>query len=433
MGKLALNGGRPVRETPSSKWPRATDADIEAVLQALKEGSWCRIGADRAHRFEQEFAAYQGARFGVAVNSGTSALELGLLALGIQPGDEVILPPYTFMASASSVLVTRGIPIFVDIDPDTYNIDPGRIEEAITDRSFAIMPVHFGGRACDMDRILEIARRHDLKVIEDACHAHGAKWMDRGLGTVADVGAFSCGSGKNLSAGEGGILLTDTEEVYWRAAELHDLWTGGLVQRSGDWGGGSFTSGTQWTFPQAAPNYRLAEILAVLLSSELTRLDEETQARADNGTYLKEILDATPGVKTLRHDPFVTRDSRHIFIFKYVGDGFDDLPRSQFAKALAAEGIPASMGYPRGCHRHPVFLDREGQRTWPYNRLLTEVPIDYASMACPRCDYLCENETVWLAGSYMLDGGRDGMEQVGEAIEKIRANRHELAESAASV
>jgi dTDP-4-amino-4,6-dideoxygalactose transaminase len=398
------------------------------VAEVLETGSWCRISGDRAHTFETDFAAFQGARFGVAVNSGTSALELGLLALGIRPGDEVIVSPYTFMASASSVLVTRGTPVFVDIEPDTYNLDPDAIEAAITDRTFALMPVHFGGRPCDMDRILDIARKHELKVIEDASHAHGATWSGKGLGTIGDVGAFSLGSGKNLSAGEGGILLTNDEKLYQRAVELHDLWTGGLVQRSGEWGGGSFISEGGWSFPQAAPNYRMSEILAALLSSQLTRLDAETGTRFENGAFLDGLLDRTEGVETLRKDPRITRNSYHIFIFKYHPESFGGLPREKFIKALGAEGIPTSKGYTRGCHQHPLFLDSKGREVWPYNRLLTDRAIDYRSMTCPHTDRLCTDQTIWLSGSFMLDAGREGMRQVVEAIEKIRGHRNELAD-----
>ncbi len=426
MPKLAINAGPPVRTAPEAPWPRATGADIEAVTRTLEEGSWCRISGDRAHRFEQEFAAFQGAQFGVAVNSRTSALELGLLALGIKPGDEVIMSPYTFMASASSVLVTRGIPVFVDVEPDTYNIDPNAIEAAITDRTFAIMPVHFGGRACDMDRITAISRRHNLKVIEDASHAHGATWNGQGLGTIGDVGAFSLGSGKNLSAGEGGILLTNSEELYQRAAELHDLWTGGLVQRSGEWGGGSFYSEGGWNFPQAAPNYRMSEILAALLSSQLTRLEAETQTRFENGKHLDGLLSRTKGVEPLRADARITRNAYHIFIFRYHSEGFGGLSRDRFVSALSAEGIPSSKGYVRGCHQHPLFLDTEGREFWPYNRLLTDRAVDYRSMPCPNTDLLCSDQTVWSSGSFMLDAGRKGMEQVVEAIEKIRSHLEEL-------
>ena len=428
MSKLAINGGTPVRDVPGQKWPRATEAEEKAVIEALREGPWCRIGAERAHRFETDFAAWQGAKHGVAVNSGTSALELGLLALGIQPGDEVIMSPYTFMASATSALVTRGVPVFVDIEPDTYNVDPALIEGAITDRTFAIMAVHFGGRACDMGRILEIARKHSLRVIEDASHAHGAKWCDKGLGTVGDVGAFSLGSGKNLSAGEGGILLTNDEDLYWRAAQLHDLWTGGLVQRYGDKGGGSFTAGKGWVFPQAAPNYRMPEILAALLSSQLTRMEAEAETRSDSGDYLNSLLAKTPGIQTLREEQFITRNAYHIYIFRYLEDAFEGLPLEVFLKALGAEGIPAGKGYPRGCHQQPLFLNPEGAKTWPYNRLLTDKEIDYASMSCPNTDRLCEGETLWMSGTFLLDGSRTAMEQTVEAIEKIRENRGELGE-----
>ena len=163
MAKLAINGGTRVRTQEHLPWPRATAEDEQAVLEVLRDSQWCRISADRAHEFERKFADFQGARYGVSLNSGTSALELGLLAMGLPPGGEVIVSPYTFMASVTSILVTRGVPVFVDIDPDTYNIDPDLIEAAITDRTFAIMAVHFGGRACDMQAILDIAKKHNLK------------------------------------------------------------------------------------------------------------------------------------------------------------------------------------------------------------------------------------------------------------------------------
>ena len=426
MSTLALLGGVPVRKSVRKGWPRAEPDDIEAVTSVLKNDSWCRISGKHAKRFEEAFARFQNARYGVAVNSGTSALELGLLALGIQPGDEVIMSPYTFMAGPSSVLVTRGVPVFVDINPDTYNIDPEAIESAITEKTFAIMPVHFGGRSCEMDRIVEIARRHDLRIIEDASHAHGSSWQNHGLGTIGDVGAFSLGSGKNLSAGEGGILLTDNESIYQRAAELHDLWTGGLVQRSGDWGGGSFYSDSGWTFPQAAPNYRLSEILAALLNSQLPRLEEQTQKRFEHGRYLDGILAETDGVQRLRNDSRITRNAYHIFIFKYGEDAFDGLPRDLFVKALSAEGIPSSKGYPRGCHHHPLFLDPEGHSVFPYNRPLTGQQIDYSETSCPNTEHLCQNETVWLPTDFMLDAGAEGMDQTIDAIEKIRIHATDL-------
>ncbi len=283
-----------------------------------------------------------------------------------------------------------------------------------------------------MQRILNIAKKHGLKVIEDASHAHGATWNDRGLGSIGDVGAFSLGSSKNLSAGEGGILLTNDEETYSNAAKLHDLWTGGLVQRSGDSGGGSFSAGKNWTFPQATPNYRLSEILAALLASGLTRLEDEIQIRADNGRYLDDLVEDHPGINIRRRDAYVTRNSQYIYIFKYHADEFDGLPRETFVKAMAAEGIPVNIAYPRGCHKQPVFHDYRDNADWPYNRFFGDSTVDYAAVECPVTDYLCESETIWLSGSYMLDAGREGMDQVAEAVDKIRANTAELMEAVAA-
>ena len=195
------------------------------------------MAGSHALEFEREFAAYQGAEYCLALNSGTSALEIGLLATGIQPGDEVILSPYTYIASAAAILMAGGVPIFVDMDPDTYNVDPSKIESAITDRTAAIMPVHFAGMACDMHSILEIAAKHRLKIVEDAAHAHGARWNNVGLGTIGDVGAFSFQSSKNLNSGEGGVILTNNREIFAGAIHFHDAWTGGLAERDGDAGG----------------------------------------------------------------------------------------------------------------------------------------------------------------------------------------------------
>jgi len=176
----------------------------------------------------------------------------------------------------------------------------------------------------------------------------------------------------------------------------------------------------------------MPEILAALLSSQLTRLEGETQTRADNGDYLNSLLAETRGVQPLRDDPAITRNAYHIFICRYLKEEFGGLSRDVFLKALGAEGIPAGKGYTRGCHQQPLFLDKEGQRSWPYNRPLTDRDVDYASMSCPNTDYLCEEETIWLSGAFMLDGGRTGMEQVAEAIAKIGEHQAELAEARSS-
>jgi len=196
-----------------SSWPVHDESEEQALIQVLRSGRWGRIDGDRVAAFEETFAAYQDARYGVACSSGTAAVRLALLAAGIEEGDEVIVPPYTFVATASAVVEANAVPVFADIEPDTYNIDPEAIERAVTPRTRAIIPVHFAGQAADLARILDIAGRHRLTVIEDAAHAHGATWQDRKLGSIGEMGCFSFQSSKNLTAGEGGIILTSSAEL----------------------------------------------------------------------------------------------------------------------------------------------------------------------------------------------------------------------------
>ena len=433
MPQLAIAGGSPVRSDPFPTWPVVSDADVEAVTQAIRDGEWGRMAGSHALDFEREFAAYQGAEYCLALNSGTSALEIGLLAIGIEPGDEVILSPYTYIASAAAILMSGGVPVFVDIDPDTYHIDPSKIAAAITDRTTAIMPVHFAGLACDMGAIGEIARRRGLKIIEDAAHVHGGTWNDAGLGTLGDAGAFSFQSSKNLNSGEGGALLTNDHEVFARAIDYHDVWTGGLIERGGDAGGGSFRAGARWDFPFACHNFRISSYTAALLRSQLSKLEAQTVTRTENGKHLIDLIDRTEGLANVRRDSFATRDSHHLFLLKYKKESFEGLPREMFVEALKAEGIPASLGYPRGCHEQPLFLKPEAylSRFWPRGPR-GEVDIDYASMSCPNVEYLCRNETVWLPQYALLDT-RLGMEQIIEAADKIRAHIGELASAEVSV
>ena len=227
MSALALQGGTPIRTEPYNAWPEFDESDVEAVVDALRTGNWATGEGDRSlTNFERSFASYQGAEYCLAVSSGTSALEIALRALRLPRGSEVILSPYTYMASPTAVLNVGLVPIFVDMDPETYNIDPRLIEAAITDRTGAIMTVHFGGLACDMGAVLDIARRHALKVIEDSAHAHGSTWNDRGLGTIGDVGCFSLGPGKNLTPGVGGAVMTNDLEIYKHAMPCQRATTG---------------------------------------------------------------------------------------------------------------------------------------------------------------------------------------------------------------
>jgi dTDP-4-amino-4,6-dideoxygalactose transaminase len=429
MVTLAVNGGTPLRTKPWPRWPVVDDPERQALLSVLESRQWGRLNGAIARDFEARFAAYQGARHGLAVSSGTAALEVAVRAAGIGPGDEVIVPPYSFMATATAVLQMGAVPVFVDIEAETYNLDPALLERAVTPRTRAILPVHFGGRAADMGAVLDVARRHGLVVIEDTAHGHGGRWRDRGLGTVGDLGAFSFQASKNLTSGEGGVVLTDDAALYAQCVGLHDLWRGG-VQRE------AIAEG----FPLVSWNYRLGELQAALLLAGLARLEAETQRRADNAAHLTHRLAEIGGIRTLRADPFVTRNACHIYIFRYTGDardsgatgaGFAGLPRERFLEALRAEGIPANPGYTRALHEHPMFRHPAralGEKAYAAFSHAYGQPLGFRDVHCPVAERLCRTETVWLSQSLFLGDAAD-MDDVADAILKIRDHAEELRAS----
>src|SRR5690606_5576196 len=212
--KLAIHGG-PKVVNKKFPWPIFDESDVEAVAAIARSGEWANPDCKGfVETFEKEFAAYVGSRYAVSCANGSVALRLALIASGVKPGDEVIVPPYTFIATASVVVEANCVPVFVDIDPDTYNLNPSKIEEAITSRTKAIIPVHFAGQACNMDEIMRIATKHNLFVLEDAAHGYGGEYKGKKLGSIGHAGSFSFQSSKNLNAGEGGIVITNDEPLY---------------------------------------------------------------------------------------------------------------------------------------------------------------------------------------------------------------------------
>ena len=211
---LALLGGRPVRERPFTSWPIFGEREEARVLAALRSGHWGRLDGNEVTEFEERFAAMHGCQHGIAVVNGTVSLRLGLMAAGLEAESEVIIPPYTFFSTASAVVEANMVPVFADIDLDTFNLDPQAVEAAITPRTRAVIPVHFAGQVADMDAIMAIARKHDLLVIEDAAHAHGASYRNRPAGSLGHLASFSFQSSKNLTCGEGGIITTN-DRTSW--------------------------------------------------------------------------------------------------------------------------------------------------------------------------------------------------------------------------
>ena len=425
VANLAVNGGEPTRTQPFPPWPDFTETDVQAVATRLRDGD--RADDDPVVAFERAFAEVQGAPYGVAVNSGTSALEIALLAMQLPRGSEVIVSPITFFASVSAILNARLVPIFADIDAETYNIDPAAIEAAITPQTSAIMTVHFGGVSCDLEAIQTIARRHGLPIIEDAAHAHGATWKDRGLGAIGAAGCFSFGSGKNLSAGGGGGIITNDPDVYERASGYSELNHPRRQRRRETSGVGAVRTTDEEWFPYAAGNRRMHPMQAVLGLPQVERLAEQTQRRDANGRYLAELLDDVEGVAARRQDPFATRAANHFFVLRFDAQAFGGLRRETFVEALNAEGIPCQLGYLRPMHRADLFADRDGElsRVWPRG---TDGPdVDYAATSCPQAERVCASEMVTLPTNVLLDT-REGMEQILTAIEKIQTYQSELGD-----
>lgn len=400
--KLAYYGGEKTLKKVFP-WPLVSEKEIEAVNNVVKSRTW-GITPDPASPvalFEKAFAAYVGVKYAVATVNGSIALRLSLMASGIKAGDEVIVPPMSFIATASVVIELNCIPVFVDIDPATYNIDPAAIEKAITPRTKAIIPVHFGGNACRMDEIMDIARRYNLIVIEDACHAHGAEYKNRKLGSIGHTGCFSFQSSKNMCSGEGGIAVTNDDHLFETIWSLHNV--------------GRKTGGAWYEHYNLGCNYRMTQFQGAILNVQLERLEEEVTRRNENGVFLTELLDKIEGITPLSRTPGTTRHSYHLFPFKFDSSKFNGISRKEFADLLNAEGVPCFMGYPEPIYRQPAFIEK---RFFSY--AIPET-VSFSGVACPECEKACYNEGMWILQQVLL-GDLNDMKMIAEAIIKIQAN-----------
>jgi len=397
--QLAIHGG-PRAVTSHFSWPVFDEEDVRVVTEVARSGQWGNPDCKGlVERFEQEFAAYCGTKYAITCVNGSVSLRLALMASGVRPGDEVIVPPYTFIATATVVLEANCVPVFVDIEPDTYNLDATKIEAAITPRTRAIIPVHFAGQACDMDAIMAIAARHNLAVIEDAAHAHGGEYKGRKLGSLGHAGSFSFQSSKNLNAGEGGAVVTNDEHLYNLINSLRNV---GRVQ------------GGQWyEHHYAGCNYRITQFQAALLSAQLIRLDDQTRTRDENGKYLNSLLNDIDGIKPLTRGHGETVHSYHLYIFRYDKSKFNNLSKQDFAARLAAEGVPSFMGYPKPIYEQPLFQKK--------NFMCYAIPdtVDYTHVHCPVAEKACYEEAVWILQHAML-GTKQDMEEFAGAIRKIQ-------------
>ena len=392
MAQLALNGGEPVRQEPFARFPAFDETELAALREVLESGVWGGYNP-KVKEFEAAFATFQGCKYGLTAVNGTVTLETALQACGVGPGDEVIVPPISFVATATAVLRVGAVPVFADVDGTTVNIDPEKIGEAVTDRTRAIIPVHFAGQPADLDAIMSIAERRGLAVIEDCAHAHGASWKGRPVGGFGDFGSFSFQASKNLTAGEGGFLTTNSEELDELARSICNQ--------------GRRTGGAWYEHVRLGTNYRMTGWQAAILLAQLEKLPAQIERRGANARVLNEQLSGIDMISLPRLDERVTRHSYYLYLIKLDLERHPGLTKNRFVEALAAEGIPCSEGYPHPLYANEVFGTYEHVRG-----------------DCPAAERMCR-DTFWLSHEVML-ADPNALSDVTAAIEKIAANVDEL-------
>lgn len=410
----ALLGGDPVRTRPFPSWPQTRPEDEASWLDALRACKWWRREGHYVRDFEKTWAERLGARHAIATANGTSALMASLHALEVGPKDEVLVGPYTFIATINAILGLYALPVFVDTDPATHLLDAGKIEGAITPRTRCILPVHLGGNVADMDAILDIARRRNVPVVEDACQAHLSEWRGRKAGTLGQLGCFSFQKFKNLPGGEAGAVVTSDRNLYRHAYGFHSHY------RSPD------ETAPDPAISRNGINLRLAEFQAALLLAQMKRLDEQMQRREQNAEYLTALLREIPGIAPARMYPGCTRNAYHLYMLRYDEAAFAGLPRNRFLEAVRAEGIPLGAGY--GPLNRDPFLENT-LRSRNFRAIYTEKEIQQwrDRNRCPANDRLAR-EGMWLP-QHVLLAGRSDMEEIAAAIRKVQQNAAGLRQS----
>jgi dTDP-4-amino-4,6-dideoxygalactose transaminase len=407
MVELAALGGIPVRSEAYPDWPVFDERDVQAVTVVIRSGRWGGFPypGPQTAEFARRFAEMQGGGYAVPMANGTVSMEVALRAMNIGWGDEVIVPAYTFQATAAAVMSAGAIPVIVDVDEQSYCIDPGAAEQAINPHTKAIIPVHLAAEMADMDAIMQLAEKYNLVVIEDSAHAHGAKWRGRGAGTIGHFGSFSLQSSKTLTTGEGGMLLCRTPELAARAASLIDC------GRPHDADEQLFTMGS---------NYRMSELQAALGVIALERFPEQAKQRESMAAYMDEALSEVPGVRVLKRDPRHTTRSFYRYIFA-IDTRIFKVNHEVVCYALDKEGIPCWQGY-EAMHHYELFQPK-----------LSHLPVpsafpdrfDFSRLSFPVAEKACESDAVWLDES-VFRSGVQGVNDVIQALKKIYENRANL-------
>ncbi len=410
---LAILGGKAVRTVAWLKWPVWNSDAEQPMLEVLRSGDWFRLRGTKVDEFEKAYASLISAKRVLATASGTAALETALAVLDVDAGDEVIVSPYTFIATYNVVFNQKALPVFADTDQETFTIDPLKIEEKISERTKAILPVHIFGLPADMDRIMAIAERHHLAVIEDACQAWLAEYRGKMCGTIGDLGCFSFQNSKNIPAGEGGAVAGNDETLMDRCHSYHNCGRP-YGKTASDFAGYPFLGG----------NKRMMEFQAVILLSQMQRAKKDAEKRLENALYLDSRLKEIPGIISYKLTEGATKSAYHIYPLRYKKECFDGLPREKFLAALQAEGIPCSSGY-EAQYKDGVMEEVLSSRG--YKRLFTEERLKRYREELhelPENDQLTR-EAVWFFQNMLLAERKD-MDDIINAVQKIYDNRKQL-------
>jgi dTDP-4-amino-4,6-dideoxygalactose transaminase len=390
MHQLAINGGSPVRTKPFPEWPIFGKEEEEQVLEVVRSGKWGGTNRNKLPELEKQFADLHEAKYAIPTVNGTLGITVALQAAGVQPGDEVIMPPYTFIATATAALMFGAIPVFVDVEEDTLSLDPKKIEEAITEKTKAIMPVHIAGAPANMPEMNRIAKKHNLVIIEDAAQAVGAEWDHQRVGALGDLSSFSFQSGKNITSGEGGIILTNHTEFYEKAWSLANV--------------GRIPKGAWYQHERIGWNLRMSEFQAAILLAQLTRLEEQFQLREHNADLLNQYLSEIDCVRPTGRDKRVNRHAYHMYMFRL--ENVELVDKEDFIRKMNAEGIPVTGGY--------VSLNKNRAVLKETKKWLGEERV----YSCPISEQACEKEIIWLPQRVLLGTDKD-MEDIAVAIKKV--------------
>jgi len=407
---LAILGGTPVRQKPFDYYPIFDNNEEEAVkklMESRKLSGFFRdfLGGEKVQEFEKAFAGYFGMKHCIAVNSGTSALHAAIASLGIGPGDEVIVPAYTFTATASAVVMNNAVPVFCDIKDD-FTADPEDIERKITPHTKAIIPVHLFGKVCDMEKIMETAKKHNLFVIEDACQSPGSRLGKNGklAGTFGDLACFSTVETKNIVTGEGGLITTNNDEYAEKCRMVRnhgEAWTRGKPRA--------------YLSNMLGYNFRMTEFEAVIGIEQIKKLDRLNKIRNENAAFLLKRLCK---INQLKMPEIGDGQAIHLLCLQY-DENKSKVPKEKVVEALRKEGINISLGYPHPLYMNPLFMEKIafGDKGCPFKCPFYNGSVKYEKGMCPNTEKIIRN-AVWIMDIRAPNTLAD-MEDIAKAFEKV--------------